>query len=262
MPSPSSRADVFLVEHGYAKTRAEAQDAIEAGKVFFSGRRVTKPSQLLNETGRIEYERAHPYVSRGAIKLDAAIDHFQLDAHGLVCLDIGASTGGFTEILLLRGAVRVYAVDVGHGQLVPKIANDPRVVSLERLNARDLTDRHIIGQCPQAIVADVSFISLKLALPPALAMAEKEAWLIALCKPQFEVGKEHVGKGGIVRDEYQRTSALIEFVNWLNQQGAWSVLGWTDSPIEGGDGNKEFLVAARNDGVPRPFGTMNTGTET
>jgi len=244
MPSPSNRADVFLVEHGYARTRAEAQEAIEAGKVFFAGRRVTKPSQLMNETGPIKYERAHPYVSRGALKLGAAINHFKLDPHGLVCLDIGASTGGFTEILLLRGAVKVYAVDVGHGQLVPKIANDPRVVSLEGVNARDLSARQIPKR-PQAIVADVSFISLKLALPNALAMAQSGAWLIALVKPQFEVGKENVGKGGIVKDEAAQDAALAEISRWLSEDQRWSVIGTTPSPIAGGDGNREFLIAAR-----------------
>jgi 23S rRNA (cytidine1920-2'-O)/16S rRNA (cytidine1409-2'-O)-methyltransferase len=243
MPSPSSRADVFLVEHGYAKTRAEAQDAIEAGKVFFSGRRVTKPSQLLNETGRIEYERAHPYVSRGAIKLGAAIDRFQLDPHGRICLDIGASTGGFTELLLMRGAAKVYAVDVGHSQLAGKIANDARVVSLERCNARDLTEAQI-PQKPQAIVADVSFISLKLALPSALALAEPGAWLVALVKPQFEVGKANIGKRGIVKDGAAQNAALAGIEHWLIADRGWNVIGTMESPVRGGDGNREFLIAA------------------
>lgn len=244
MPSPSSRADVFLVEHGYAQTRAEAQEAIEAGKVFFSGRRVTKASQPLNETGQIKYERAHPYVSRGAMKLAGALNHFKLEPHGLVCLDIGASTGGFTEVLILRGAVKIYAVDVGHGQMNPKLINDPRVVLLEGVNARDLSMKQI-PQKPQAIVADVSFISLKLAFPKALAMAESGAWLIALVKPQFEVGKENVGKGGIVKDEAAQDAALAEISRWLSQDQAWSVLGTMQSPITGGDGNREFLIAAR-----------------
>lgn len=243
MPSPSSRADVFLVAHGYAQSRAEAQDAIEAGKVFFSGRRVTKPSQLLNETGRIEYERAHPFVSRGAIKLGAAIDRFQLDPHGRICLDIGASTGGFTELLLMRGAAKVYAVDAGHAQLARKIANDPRVISLERFNARDLTDAQI-PQKPQALVADVSFISLKLALPPALALAGQGAWMVALVKPQFEVGKAKVGKGGIVKDEAAQNAALVRIERWLIEDQGWNVIGTMESPIKGGGGNREFLIAA------------------
>jgi 23S rRNA (cytidine1920-2'-O)/16S rRNA (cytidine1409-2'-O)-methyltransferase len=239
----SSRADVFLVEHGYAQTRAEAQEAIEAGKVFFSGRRVLKASQALNETGRIQYERAHSYVSRGALKLAGALNHFQLTPHNLICLDIGASTGGFTEVLILRGAVRIYAVDVGHGQMNPKLIKDPRVVLLEGVNARHLTAKQI-PQKPQAIVADVSFISLKLALPAALEMAEQGAWLIALVKPQFEVGKENIGKGGIVKDETAQQTALAEISRWLSEDQKWSVLGTMESTITGGDGNREFLIAA------------------
>jgi 23S rRNA (cytidine1920-2'-O)/16S rRNA (cytidine1409-2'-O)-methyltransferase len=239
-----NRADVFLVEHGYAKTRAEAQEAIEAGKVFSDGRRVIKPSQSLNESCHIKYERAHPYVSRGAVKLAGALNHFKLEPHGLVCLDIGASTGGFTEVLLMRGAKKIFAIDVGHGQLDPKLAKDFRVTSLEHLNARDLTEKNLGGEKPQAIVADVSFISLKLALPPALAMAEKGAWLIALVKPQFEVGKENVGKGGVVKDEAAQQSALDEIARWLAEDQKWSVLGTMESTITGGDGNREFLIAA------------------
>jgi 23S rRNA (cytidine1920-2'-O)/16S rRNA (cytidine1409-2'-O)-methyltransferase len=243
MPSPSGRADVFLVEHGYAKTRAEAQEAIEAGKVFEGGRPVLKASQRLNETSRIKYERAHPYVSRGAMKLAGALNHFKLEPFGLVCLDIGASTGGFTEVLLLRGATKVYAVDVGHGQLDPKIAKDPRVTSLEKINARDLSEK-LIPQKPQAIVVDVSFISLKLALPSALAMAEKGAWLVALVKPQFEAGKENIGKRGIVKDEAAQAAALDDIARWLADDQKWSVFGTMESTIKGGDGNREFLIAA------------------
>jgi len=237
MPSASARADIFLVEHGYARTRAEAQEAIAAGKVFDGGRPVLKPSQPLNETARIRYERAHPFVSRGALKLAAALKHFDLSPRGLVCLDLGASTGGFTEVLLLQGATRVFAVDVGHGQLDPKIASDPRVVSLERVNARDLGP---LEPPPQAIVADLSFISLKLALPPALAMAAPGAWLIALVKPQFEAGREHVGRGGIVRDAAVCARVLADIAQWM----PWRVLGHIESPVKGGDGNREFLLAA------------------
>ena len=242
MPSPSARADVFLVEHGYARTRAEAQEAIEAGKVFDGGRRIIKPSQRLNETSRIRYERAHPFVSRGALKLAAALKHFALSPRELVCLDLGASTGGFSEVLLMHGAKKIFAVDVGHGQLDPKIANDPRVVSLERTNARDLKP---FAESLQAILADLSFISLKLALPPALAMAASGAWLIALVKPQFEAGKENIGKGGIVRDEAVQDSVLADIVAWLPSNRGWSMTGTMESPIKGGDGNREFLIAAR-----------------
>ena len=261
MSLPSQRADVFLVEHGYARTRAEAQEAIEAGKVFDGGRRVIKPSQHLNETSRIKYERAHPFVSRGALKLAAALNHFELSPSGLVCFDLGASTGGFSEVLLMHGAKKIFAVDVGHGQLDPKIATDPRVVSLERTNARDLSDKQIVGQRPQAIVADLSFISLKLALPPALAMAETAAWLIALVKPQFEVGREHLGKGGIVRDGAKGVTAVVDMHQWLSGQGEWRSLGWIRSPVKGGDGNQEFLLAARNDGIFRPLGYLTSEVE-
>src|SRR6185312_6824076 len=237
MPSPSSRADVFLVEHGYAKTRAEAQDAIAAGKVFDGGRPVLKASQPLNATSRIRYERAHPFVSRGALKLAAALETFGLSPRGLVCLDLGASTGGFTEVLLLHGARKVFAVDVGHGQLDPKLAGDPRVVSLERTNARELKP---FAEVPQAVVADLSFISLKLALPPALDMAARGAWLIALVKPQFEAGRQHIGKG-VVRDEAVQQAVLDGIAAWM----PWTVLGTRESPVKGGDGNREFLIAAR-----------------
>ncbi len=237
-PPPSSRADVFLVEQGYARTRAEAQEAIAAGKVFDGGRPVLKPSQPLNETARIRYERAHPFVSRGALKLAAALTRFGFSPRGRVCLDLGASTGGFTEVLLLHGAAKVFAVDVGHGQLDPKLAADPRVVSVERTNAREMKP---LAEPPQAIVADLSFISLKLALPPALGMAAPGAWLIALVKPQFEAGRERVGKGGVVRDESVQQAVLDDIVAWM----PWDVAGTMESPVKGGDGNREFLVAAR-----------------
>jgi 23S rRNA (cytidine1920-2'-O)/16S rRNA (cytidine1409-2'-O)-methyltransferase len=244
MPSPSSRADVFLVEHGYARTRAEAQEAIAAGKVFDGGRPVIKPSQRLNETARIKYERAHPFVSRGALKLAAALSHFQLSPRGLICIDLGASTGGFSEVLLVHGAKRVFAIDSGHSQLDPQLAHDPRVISLERTNARDLS-RTQIAESPQAIVADLSFISLKLALPNALALAASDAWLIALVKPQFEAGRENVGKGGIVRDETVQNAVLADIIAWLPTNAGWHVIGAMPSPVKGGDGNREFLVAAR-----------------
>jgi len=242
---PSARADVFLVEHGYAKSRTEAREAIEAGLVFDGGRPVTKPSQTLNESAHIKYQAAHPFVSRGALKLAGALNTFDLSPYKLVCLDLGASTGGFSEVLLARGANRIFAIDVGHGQLHPKIAADRRVKSIERINARDLTIKHLDDTRPQAIVADLSFISLKLALPSALALAAPDAWLIALVKPQFEVGREHVGKGGIVKDEAAQQAALGEIVRWLGEEQGWSVLGTMDSPIEGGDGNREFFVAAQ-----------------
>jgi 23S rRNA (cytidine1920-2'-O)/16S rRNA (cytidine1409-2'-O)-methyltransferase len=240
--SRASRADAFLVERGYAKSRAEAQEAIAAGNVIANGRPVTKPSQRLNEMARIEYSPAHPFVSRGALKLMAALDRFELSPRGLVALDLGASTGGFTEILLMRGAKKVFAVDVGHRQLDTRLAKDPRVVACEGLNARALSAKEI-AEAPQAVVADVSFISLKLALPPALALAAKGARLVALVKPQFEVGRKFVGRGGIVKDAGARIRALVDIGFWLREQG-WDVIGYMDSPITGGDGNREFLIAA------------------
>jgi len=238
------RADLFLVEHGYARSRAEARAAIAAGKVRANGKTIAKPAQAIGQGAAVEYESAHPYVSRGALKLVAALDRFELSPENLVCLDLGASTGGFTQVLLERGAQKVFAIDVGHGQLDPKVATDSRVISLEGLNARDLTAEHVAGR-PQAIAADMSFISLKLALPPALMLAAPGAWLIALVKPQFEAGPEHIGKGGIVKDEAARATALASVVGWISSVPGWSVLGTMDSPIEGGSGNREYLLAAR-----------------
>jgi 23S rRNA (cytidine1920-2'-O)/16S rRNA (cytidine1409-2'-O)-methyltransferase len=237
------RADIFLVKHGFAESRTEAQAAISAGLVRADGKTVAKPSQALAEDAVIAYEKPHPYVSRGALKLVAALDHFGLSPQGLVCLDLGASTGGFTEVLLKRGAKKVYALDVGHGQLHKKLCADPRLVSFEGLNARDLTDVHI-RESPGAIVADVSFISLKLALPPTLALAAPGAWLVALVKPQFEAGRDAIGKGGIVKSQAARLAALKSVVDWLSGR-KWSVQGTMESPLAGGDGNREFLLAAR-----------------
>jgi 23S rRNA (cytidine1920-2'-O)/16S rRNA (cytidine1409-2'-O)-methyltransferase len=205
---------------------------------------IEKPAQLLKPDACVEYAPAHPFVSRGALKLAAALDHFSLSPEGLICLDIGASTGGFTEILLARGASKVYAVDVGHGQLHPKLAGDERVVSIEGMNARALS-RENVGAAPDFVVADVSFISLKLALPPALALAKPGARLVALVKPQFEVGRAGIGKNGIVRSEADRRAALDNIATWLSSDRGWIVDGTMDSPIEGGDGNREFLITAR-----------------
>ena len=227
--------------HGAAKV---GQAAIAAGRVLADGQIVLKPSQPLGDTANIAYEKAHAYVSRGALKLIAALDRFELSPHGLICLDLGASTGGFTEVLLERGAEKVCAVDVGHGQMHSDVTHDARVTAIEGMNARDLSAAQI-SEPLQAIVADVSFISLKLALPPALAMAAPGAWLIALVKPQFEVGRGNVGKGGVVRDAAAQKGARDGIVEWISSVQGWSVIGHMESPIEGGDGNREFLVAAR-----------------
>jgi 23S rRNA (cytidine1920-2'-O)/16S rRNA (cytidine1409-2'-O)-methyltransferase len=243
MPDNSERADVFLVRHGFAATRAAAQAAIRAGTVRADGQAVTKTAQKLQEGMNILYEPAHPYVSRGGLKLAAGLDHFALSPDGRVCLDIGASTGGFTQVLLERGAARVYAVDVGHGQLHGKLASDVRVKRLDGTNARDLSSTKI-PEPPRAIVADVSFIGLRLALPPALHLAAADAWAVLLVKPQFEVGPRGISRGGIVKDAGTRESALSEFAAWIKAQG-WQVLGTMDSPIAGGDGNREYLLAAK-----------------
>jgi 23S rRNA (cytidine1920-2'-O)/16S rRNA (cytidine1409-2'-O)-methyltransferase len=238
-----ARADVFLVEHGFAQSRNEAQAAIVAGKVRVNGRVVAKPSQTLSDAAAIEYEKPHPYVSRGGLKLAAALDRFALTPQARVCVDLGASTGGFTDVLLAGGAKCVYAIDVGHGQMHPKLMRDARVIRREGINARDLSVAHV-PEAPEAIVADVSFIGLKLALPPALAMAAHGAWLVALVKPQFEIGRWAIGKGGIVRDADAQNSALADIAHWLGGVSGWSVLGTMESPIQGGDGNREFLIAA------------------
>jgi 23S rRNA (cytidine1920-2'-O)/16S rRNA (cytidine1409-2'-O)-methyltransferase len=243
MPDRSVRADVFLVTHGFAVSRAEAQAAIRAGRVEANGEKVIKPAQPLRENMNIHYEPAHPYVSRGGVKLAAALDYFSLSPGGRLCLDIGASTGGFTQVLLQRGATRVYAVDVGHEQLHAKLRRNPRVICIDGLNARDLTAENV-PEAPQAITIDVSFISLKLALPPALHLAAPDAWAVLLVKPQFELGPLGVSKRGIVRDSAAREAALAEVTAWLKTQG-WQVLGAMDSPIAGGEGNREYLLAGK-----------------
>lgn len=240
----SQRADVFLVRHGYAESRTAAQEAIAAGTVEADGKKLLKASQKLNVGMKILYAPAHPFVSRGGIKLAAALDVFGLSPEGRICLDIGASTGGFTDILLRRGARRVYAVDVGHGQLHERIKSDPRVVSLEGFDARDL-DSARIPERPDVIVADVSFIGLKLALPVALSLAAKGAWAVLLVKPQFELGKGNVPRSGVVKDQALRERALKDIAAWVEVCG-WTVAGTMESPIPGGEGNREFLLAARN----------------
>jgi 23S rRNA (cytidine1920-2'-O)/16S rRNA (cytidine1409-2'-O)-methyltransferase len=183
------------------------------------------------------------YVSRGGVKLAHALDHFRLDPTGRTALDVGASTGGFTDVLLTRGARRVYGVDVGYGQLDWRLRNDPRVQVLERVNARNLS-RTEIPEPVGVVVADVSFISLKLALPAALALSAPKAWLVALIKPQFEVGKGQVGKGGVVRDPALHQAVCDDIAHWLAEQQGWQVLGVVESPITGPKGNREFLIAA------------------
>ena len=253
MPDESKRADVFLVNQGLAASRAEAQAAIRAGHVSVDGEQVKKAAQKLQSHMNVSYQPPHPYVSRGGVKLAAALDHFGLLPETRICLDIGASTGGFTQVLLERRAARVYAVDVGHGQLHAKIKADRRVVPLEGLNARELT-RAKIPEPPQAIVADVSFISLKQALPAALTLASRDAWAVFLVKPQFELGRWGAPRSGVVKDESARVAVLAELTEWVKAQG-WHVIGSMESPITGGDGNKEYLLAARRgESAKKPAG--------
>jgi len=246
MPPRSTRglrADRFLVDRGYAATRAQAQSAISAGRVEANGAPVRKPSQLLASDATIGFEKPHPYVSRAALKLIAALDRFALSPAGRICLDAGASTGGFTQVLLERGAARVYAVDVGRAQLHPTLGADPRIVSLGGVNARHLSRIHV-PESADAVVADLSFISLKLVLPAALHLAGRGAWLVALVKPQFEAGRAAIGKGGIVRDDRARLAAVAGIADWLPSLG-WQVEGTIESPLPGKSGNREYLLAAR-----------------
>jgi len=237
-----TRADLLLVARGLFESRAKARAAIEAGGVTADGRPVAKASEMLADDAALEAVAAHPWVGRGALKLVHALDLWPIAVEGRTVLDVGASTGGFTEVCLARGAARVYAVDVGRGQLHAKVAGDRRVVSLEATDARDLTPA-LIPAAAELIVADVSFISLAKALPAALTLAGPGADLVALVKPQFEVGRGNVGKGGIVTDEAARRAALSDVERFLADSG-WTVRATADSPIEGGDGNREFLLWA------------------
>lgn len=232
-----------MVERGLFESRAKARAAIEAGGVTVDGRVVAKASETIDETSAIVAAAAHPWVGRGALKLVHALDLWPVEVAGRIALDVGASTGGFTEVCLSRGAAKVYAVDVGRGQLHPRLAVDPRVVSLEGVDARSLTTE-TIPEPPRLIVTDVSFIGLAKALPAALALAAPGADLLALVKPQFEVGPERIGKGGLVKDEAARADALSGVAAFVARAG-WRVQASVDSPIAGGDGNREFFVHAR-----------------
>src|SRR3984893_15847273 len=236
------RADRSLVDRGLAPRRARAQAAIEAGLVTADGVRIEKASQPVSSAAELRASPAHPYVSRGGLKLAAALDCFAIEPRGKVCLDVGASTGGFSEVLLERGARLVYAVDVGHGQLHPSLHGLRGIVSLERIDARAL-DRKLIPEPVELLVADVSFISLKLVLPAALALCAAAAELVVLVKPQFEAGRAHLKKG-IVRDEAVREAVCADIERFIAAEG-WRVIGAMQSPIPGGDENREFLIGAR-----------------
>jgi 23S rRNA (cytidine1920-2'-O)/16S rRNA (cytidine1409-2'-O)-methyltransferase len=237
------RADIVLVERGFFASRARAQAAIAAGLVSVGGVALRKASDEVAGDAPIEAEAPHPWASRGGVKLAAALDAFALDPAGLVCLDIGASTGGFTDVLLARGAAKVVAVDVGHGQLDARLAADPRVRLLEGLDGRAMT-AETFGEAPSAIVMDVSFISQRLVLPHILKLAATPAWLASLIKPQFEVGKADLVKGR-VRSEAALKRACEDVRAAIEAEG-WTVLGLMPSPILGGAGAREFLLAARH----------------
>ena len=242
------RADQLLVEQGLAESRTKAQALILAGLVNCGQRRIDKPGEQLAAGVALALKgRGHPWVSRGGVKLDSALDQFRIVVEGQVALDIGASTGGFTEVLLSRGARSVYAVDVGHGQLAWKLRQDPRVVVHERLNARYLT-RAEIPERVGVITCDASFIGLSTVLPAPLSLAAEEAQLVALVKPQFEAGPAHVGKGGVVRDPQVHREVCERAASWVAAQPGWSGMGIVESPILGPDGNREFLLYARRRG--------------
>lgn len=235
------RIDLLLVERGLFESRAKARAAIEAGRVEADGVQVQKPSDAISETAVLKAEPAHPWVGRAALKLAHALDIWPIPVAGRRVLDVGASTGGFTEVCLALGASRVVAVDVGRGQLHPRLRADPRVVDLEATDARALTPAHT-GDF-DLVVCDVSFISLSKALPVPLALAPVGADLVCLVKPQFEVGPDRVGKGGVVKDAQAQADAVTDAGEFLAGAG-WDVRAQADSPIAGGDGNREFLLWA------------------
>lgn len=241
--SPRVRLDQLLVETGAFASRSRARDAILRGTVRVAGAAIAKPGQMVAPDAAIELDDpAQLYVSRAALKLKAALDRFDLTPAGRIALDVGASTGGFTQVLLEGGAAHVTAIDVGHGQMAETVAADPRVTSIEGLNARDLTLTHLDGRHPDFVVSDVSFISLKLALPPALDLAAPGALAVLLVKPQFEVGRAKIGKGGLVTAG-DAAECAKDLAAWLAALPGWQVTGLCPSPIAGGDGNGEFLLA-------------------
>jgi 23S rRNA (cytidine1920-2'-O)/16S rRNA (cytidine1409-2'-O)-methyltransferase len=245
-PTETIRLDQLLLNAGLVASRSRARDAISRGTVRVNGRIVTKPSSSFPASALIEIDDpAQAYVSRAALKLKAALEHFNLDPAGLDCLDIGASTGGFTDILLERGANHVIAVDVGHDQLHPRLRADERITNYEGLNARVLDEEDLEGRAIGAIVSDVSFISLKLALPPALGFAEAGAFCVLLVKPQFEAGREAISKAGLLKDPDSAPAVAAELERWLVEDMGWESLGLVPSPITGGDGNVEYLLGGR-----------------
>lgn len=237
------RADQALVDRGLAESRTRAQALILAGKVYVGERRIEKPGQALVAGTALEVRgQDHPWVSRGGVKLAHALGHFGLSPEGRIGLDVGASTGGFTHVLLHHGARKVYAVDVGHGQLAWSLRNDPRVVVLERVNARYLEPAQV-PEAPGALVCDASFIGLQTVLPLPLGLCAPGAWAVGLIKPQFEVGPA-IAKGGVVRDAAVHRAVCARIAEWWGALPGWRVLGLEPSPLLGPEGNREFLIAA------------------
>ncbi len=245
------RLDVLVAARGLAATRAQARDLILRGGIRVDGRPMGKPGQTVAERAHIDIvEGTQQFVSRAGIKLAAALAHFGFNATDRIALDIGAATGGFTQVLLQAGARRVYAVDVGREQLHADLRTDPKVISLESCDVRALTS-DMLPEAVSIIVADTSFISLTLALPPALKFASRETWLIALIKPQFEVGRAAIGKGGIVREQADRDRAVLRVKTCVSDQPGWNVVDVIASPITGSGGNQEYLLGAKYEGAPR-----------
>lgn len=244
MATDKQRADVALVERGLAESRTRAQALILAGLVYSGEQRVAKAGDLVKAGQPLELRgQDHPWVSRGGVKLAHALEHFGLSPKDRICLDIGASTGGFCDVLLHHGAAKVYAVDVGHGQLAWKLRNDPRIVVRERVNARYL-DATQIPEPVETVVCDASFIGLRTVLPAALSLAVPGAFAVALIKPQFEVGPA-IAKGGVVRDAAVHGRVCNEIRGWWSDLPGWQVIGVEPSPLLGPEGNREFLIAAR-----------------
>ncbi|MBS1036912.1 MULTISPECIES: TlyA family RNA methyltransferase [Gluconobacter] len=242
------RADQLLVDRGLVDSRTRAQSLIMAGLAYTGDRRIAKAGDQLPEDAPLSLKgQDHPWVSRGGLKLIHGIEHFALDPKGRIAIDVGASTGGFTDVLLTHGATKVYAVDVGHGQLAWKIRSDERVVVMEKTNARALTAEQIPERAG-IVVCDASFISLKTVLAAALKLTTPDAWAIALIKPQFEAGRNEVGAKGVVRDPAVHERVCAEIHDWLSAIPGWEVMGVEASPITGPEGNREFLIAARRNG--------------
>jgi 23S rRNA (cytidine1920-2'-O)/16S rRNA (cytidine1409-2'-O)-methyltransferase len=238
----SKRVDLLLVERGLFESRARARAAIEAGLVIANDKRIAKPSEIVPDDAVLQAQPAHPYVSRGGVKLAGALEQYPIDIEGHVCLDVGASTGGFTEVLLANGANLVFAVDVGHGQLHPSLRDHPRIVSMEETDIRKLEGKRLQAR-PDIVTIDVSFISLKLALPVALSLAAAPMHLLALIKPQFEVQGAH-SKGGIIRDAAVHQKVCDDIAAFAASLGCTDIKVFPSS-IKGGDGNSEFFIGAR-----------------